>query len=116
MKKLLSRTLPLLLCAIMLLTACAKAPKMTYADGNVYEGEWKDGKRHGDGSCTYRAMTYSGAWKDGDWFGIGRVVREDGSEIAGTWSSIGNATEVLYLQNDVTRRGRFVDWQFEEET
>jgi hypothetical protein len=33
MKKLLSRTLPLLLCAITLLTSCAKAPKMTYADG-----------------------------------------------------------------------------------
>ena len=33
MKKFLSRTLPLLLCAMLFLTACNKAPKMTYTDG-----------------------------------------------------------------------------------
>lgn len=36
MKKTFLRTLPLLLCAILLLSACAKAPKMSFRDG-VYE-------------------------------------------------------------------------------
>ena len=27
--------------------------KYTWPDGDVYEGEWKDGKRHGQGKYTY---------------------------------------------------------------
>jgi hypothetical protein len=27
-----------------------------YADGDKYEGEWKDDKRHGKGTVTYRGQ------------------------------------------------------------
>lgn len=40
-----------------------------YADGDKYDGEWKDDKRHGKGIVTYAAEDGSVAEKyDGDWF------------------------------------------------
>ena len=29
--------------------------KYTWADGDAYEGEWKDGKRHGQGIYTHKS-------------------------------------------------------------
>ena len=37
------------------------------ADGEVYEGEWKDDKCHGQGKYIWaNGNVYSGEWKDGD--------------------------------------------------
>ncbi len=34
--------------------------------GHLYEGEWKDNKRHGKGKITFRDMNYyEGAWLEG---------------------------------------------------
>lgn len=40
---------------------------MTYATKNeTYYGEWKNGKRHGDGLYTYANKdVYSGKWENG---------------------------------------------------
>jgi hypothetical protein len=39
---------------------------MTYVNGDVYEGEWKDGKQHGKGKMTWViGRVYEGEWKDG---------------------------------------------------
>merc|ERR1712146_494609 len=38
---------------------------MTSANGDVYEGEWKDDKTHGQGKYTYASWNvYEGGWKD----------------------------------------------------
>ena len=38
----------------------------TWADGNKYVGEWKDGNRHGQGTLTYTdGRVDKGIWKDG---------------------------------------------------
>ncbi len=38
----------------------------TYADGNKYVGEWKDGKENGKGNATSPdGSKYVGEWKDG---------------------------------------------------
>ena len=40
--------------------------KKTYADGDVYEGDWKGGKKHGKGKLTDAVCNvYEGDWKRG---------------------------------------------------
>lgn len=41
--------------------------------GNKYVGEWKNGKKHGKGICTYNdgEETYEGDWENGTWNGQG---------------------------------------------
>ena len=44
-----------------------------YANGQAYEGGWKDGKRHGQGKFTDAyGDTYEGEWKDGKKHGQGK--------------------------------------------
>ena len=41
-----------------------------YANGDVYDGEWLNGKRHGIGTHTYKnGDSYSGEFIDGFWDG-----------------------------------------------
>ena len=43
-----------------------------YANGDVYDGLWKAGKRHGRGKMTYKnGDYYDGEWLDGNWHGQG---------------------------------------------
>ena len=38
---------------------------MTYYDGDKYVGEWKKGKRHGQGTYTFsNGVRWVGEWKD----------------------------------------------------
>ena len=38
---------------------------MTSADGDIYDGEWKDGNFNGKGKYTYAdGIIYEGEWKD----------------------------------------------------
>ena len=38
---------------------------MTWSDGRVYEGEWKDGNMHGKGKMTWSdGRVYEGEWED----------------------------------------------------
>ena len=51
-----------------------------YADGNVYEGEWKDDKMHGRGVFRYAdGDVYEGEWEDGKMHGRGVFRYPDGS-------------------------------------
>jgi len=39
---------------------------MTYSNGDVYEGDWRDGNPHGKGKMTYsNGHVYEGDWRDG---------------------------------------------------
>ena len=52
--------------------------KVTYSDGAVYEGEWKDGERHGQGKVTYsggKGKVYEGEWKHDKKHGQGKLMR-----------------------------------------
>ena len=57
---------------------------MTWANGQKYVGEWKDGKYHGQGTYTWPdGKKYVGEWKDGKYHGPGTI---DGRVIdAGIW-------------------------------
>ena len=61
----------------------------TYADGDKYVGEFKDGKRHGQGTLYYLANNqfkgdiYIGEFKDGKWHGQGTYTYGSKSKWAG---------------------------------
>ncbi len=60
--------------------------KMKYENGNVYEGEWKDGKRHGKGEIILvNGGSYEGEWKDDKRNGQGKMLYKDGSSYEGEW-------------------------------
>ena len=49
---------------LLLAEGSSKAPeKYQHADGGVYRGEWRDGKKHGLGVYTYpNGAKYEGRW------------------------------------------------------
>ena len=60
--------------------------KYTYTNGTTYKGEFKDGKKHGKGKYTYAdGRTYEGEWKDGKKHGKGKNTYADGRTYEGDW-------------------------------
>lgn len=52
----------------------------------VYQGQWKDGKRHGRGDqCWADGSVYQGNWVDDMRCGKGRYIASDGSMYEGEW-------------------------------
>jgi len=62
---------------------------VTYANGDEFVGEFKDGKRHGQGTYTFGPDSewagdkYEGEWKDGKRNGQGTYISADGREYVG---------------------------------
>ena len=53
---------------------------------SVYEGDWKDGKRHGKGTYKYAdGRVYEGDWKDDNKHGKGTFKSPDGGVYEGDW-------------------------------
>ena len=60
--------------------------------GRKYDGEFKDGKRHGHGVYTgANGDKYDGEWKDGKWHGHGIKIYKD------------EATKVIYSKGTAKR-------------
>ena len=58
----------------------------TWPDGKTYDGEWKDGKKHGKGVYTWpTGDKYDGEWKDGKKHGKGAQTWPDGHLESGKW-------------------------------
>ena len=59
----------------------------TWANGRKYVGEWKDNKRHGQGTFTYAngSTAYVGGHKNGKWHGQGAYTDHDGRVEEGVW-------------------------------
>jgi hypothetical protein len=58
--------------------------KMTYSDGRVYEGGWKQGKRHGWGDYMEPQYgRYIGGWNNDEGNGYAMRERSNGSRYAG---------------------------------
>ena len=54
----------------------------------VYDGEWQDGKRHGNGTMTFSdGAHYEGEWRDGEKHGHGRFQYADGGVYVGQFQS-----------------------------
>jgi hypothetical protein len=56
----------------------------TYTNGDKYVGEWRDGKRHGQGTLTLaNGDKYVGEWRDNKWHGQGTYAHGPSSQWAG---------------------------------
>ena len=59
---------------------------MTGPDGHRYEGEWRNDRRHGRGTCTWPNGTrYEGKWRSGRHHGQGSKEWPDGDRYKGGW-------------------------------
>lgn len=54
-----------------------------YADGSVYDGEWKEGVRCGQGKLIHGEFTYTGGWVDDKPEGQGACKEENGDKYVG---------------------------------
>mmetsp|Transcript_15842 Transcript_15842/g.23850 ORF Transcript_15842/g.23850 Transcript_15842/m.23850 type:complete len:231 (-) Transcript_15842:87-779(-) len=64
--------------------------KMTYPNGDIYEGEWLDNKMHGEGTYIYKKTgdIYSGSWAANAKNGEGRYeFGGDSSVLVGHWQN-----------------------------
>ena len=62
--------------------------KMIYSDGDVYEGYWKDDELHGKGKFVWdNGDVYEGDFLDGLRHGKGKIKYYYGSEYEGGWNS-----------------------------
>lgn len=60
----------------------------TYPDGSKYEGEMKDGRRHGRGIWVRAdGLKYEGEWEDDKPSGKGKLITLDGKICIGEWSA-----------------------------
>ena len=60
--------------------------KLTYADGDQYIGEWKDGKKSGYGELLYtNGDKFSGHWLEDKASGMGRLDYQNGDYYEGQW-------------------------------
>ena len=64
---------------------------MVFSDGDVYDGEWKDGMRHGKGRMTYSdGDIYDGEWMEDKGHGQCTYIRHDGHKYVGGWGENGS--------------------------
>jgi len=76
----------------------------TYPDGAVYNGEWKNNMRHGQGVWTRPDGTrYAGEWQNDKPGGMGTLVKPDGSIYTGEWQSGRRHGQGIYTRSDGTK-------------
>ena len=75
-----------------------KGVSRVYENGifdSSYEGEWKDGNPHGQGTETKSSHVYVGEWKDGMKNGQGTYTSADGEKYVGVWKE-GKSLKKIY--------------------
>lgn len=87
----------------------------TWPDTGIrYEGEWKDGKRHGYGVSTQASrFQYVGYWENDKKHGRGRQTWEDGSSYDGMWEAGQKQGYGVYSWQDGERYEG--EWRADEE-
>ena len=62
---------------------------MKYANGDIYEGNWKRGLRHGKGKMEMfnSDKTYIGKWRGDVQHGKGKLFYKDGNHYEGIWEN-----------------------------
>ena len=62
--------------------------KIVFVNGDLYEGETKNGKMHGKGIMRYaHGIFYEGEWKDGKRHGKGKMRFTNGEFCKGQWKN-----------------------------
>jgi hypothetical protein len=84
---------------------------LTKADGDRYEGQWKDGKKHGQGVFTYASGSrYKGQYRDGKKHGQGVYTGANGDRYEGQVKNDKPYGKGVYTFADGSRyEGYFID-------
>src|SRR5688572_3996463 len=61
--------------------------KYTYANGDTYDGEWKDDKRHGRGKFITSSFKYDGQWETDKRHGTGVLIEANGDMYSGEFAN-----------------------------
>ena len=73
----------------------------THPDGGKYVGEWKDDKPNGQGTFTdYNGKKYVGEWKEGKPNGQGTTTFLDGSKYVGEYKDEKRWNGIYYDKNE----------------
>ena len=73
----------------------------TYANGNKFVGEWKDGMWHGQGTYTHAdGNKYVGEWKYGKWHGKGTYTNTKGDKYVGEFKDGNRHGQGTYAQGN----------------
>ena len=80
--------------------------RKTYDDGSWYEGEMKDGIRHGQGTYFWKSGDkYVGEWKNGKRDGKGTMYYASGKKYIGEWKkSELHGEGIIYYKNGVKEK------------
>jgi len=71
--------------------------KITWSNGEIYEGDWVYGKRTGKGKYTFaNGNVYEGDFVDGKWHGKGKIIWTNGNVYEGDW-----------VYNKLTGKGKY---------
>ena len=82
--------------------------KYTYLDGEKYEGDWKNGKYHGQGKTTHpNGSKFVGEWKNGRW-NQGTYTDSNGKKHVGEWKE-GKMWNTITYDNNGTIFYKFVN-------
>jgi len=85
-----------------------------WENGTKYMGEWKDGKRHGQGNMTYHdGSKFVGKWKDGKKHGQGTDTYGDGRKYVGEWKDGERWNGTLY-DKEGKIIGKFMNGWFDQ--
>ena len=100
---------------------CHGQGTMTYANGQKYVGQWKDGMYYGQGTYTYASgAKYVGQWKDDQRSGQGTMIYANGEKYVGQWrNDQPNGKGTMYYapgQVWIKTTGYFIDGNFRSGT
>jgi hypothetical protein len=56
------------------------------AEGTKYVGDFRNGKRHGQGEYLSKTYLYNGEWREDKMHGAGVIVYTNGSAFAGSFA------------------------------
>jgi cell division septation protein DedD len=73
---------------------------MSFPDGGRLVGQWKDGRFSGHGTMIYSFGIYEGQWKDGMKSGQGTMTYPDGSNYEGHWKDDMRTGQGIYTYSD----------------
>ena len=82
----------------------------THSNGDIFEGEWKEGKRH-QGTYTHsNGDIYEGDWKEGKRHGHGTYIESEGDKYVGEWKNAKRHGQGTQTSPDGTKyRGEYKD-------
>ena len=89
-----------------------------WENGSRYVGEWKDGKKHGQGTYTYgkgkgEGDKYVGEFKDGKKHGQGTYIKTEGRKYVGEWKDGERWNGTLY-DKEGKIIGKFMNGWFDQ--